>query len=137
MVCLDGRLLLFTKQWISKATVLYSLPAEPGEYTAEQLDTFDTEGMVTGADIDPSTGRIFLTGYTPLLARFLWVLYDYPAGMPFRGGHLRISLAGPAQTESVAFIDSDRLFLGSERFRILPAKIEILEIGGLLPSRLE
>ncbi|NDC76611.1 MAG: hypothetical protein EBZ67_01835 [Chitinophagia bacterium] len=137
MVCLDGRLLLFTKQWASKATVLYSLPAEPGEYTAERLDSFDTDGMVTGADIDPSTGRIVLTGYTPMLARFLWLLYDFPGGMPFRGRHLRVPLAGPAQTESVAFIDSDRLFLGSERFRILPARIEILEIGGLLPSRLE
>lgn len=137
MVFLDGRLLLFTKQWVSKATVLYRLPAEPGEYTAERLDAFDTDGMVTGADIDPSTGRIFLTGYTQMLSRFLWILYDFPGGMPFRGRQLRVPLAGPAQTESVACIDSDRLFLGSERFRILPARIEILEIGGLLPSRLE
>lgn len=129
MVCMDGRLLLFTKQWVTKATVLYSLPTEPGEYTAQRQDSFDTDGMVTGADIDPSTGRIVLTGYTPLLARFLWVLYDYPVGMPLRGRRVRIPLAGPAQTESVAFVGSDRLFLGSERFRMLPARIESLDLG--------
>ncbi len=135
MVCMDGRLLLFTKQWVSRGTVLYSLPTEPGEYTAQRLDSFDTDGLVTAADIDPATNRIVLTGYTPMLARFLWILSDYPEGMPLRGRRKRIGLAGPAQTESVSFAGSDRIFLGSERFRVLPARIESLEIGGLSSAK--
>jgi len=131
MVCLDGKLLLFTKQWVSKATVAYSIPTEPGTYTAQRIDSFDTDGMVTGADIDPSSGRIVLTGYTPMLARFLWVLFDYPRALPFQGRKLRVPLTGPAQTESVAFVGSDRLFLGSERFRILPARVESFDLDGL------
>jgi hypothetical protein len=133
MVCLDGRLLLFTKRWVSNGTVLYMVPAVPGEHVATRVDSFDTGGLVTGADLDPATGRIALTGYSRMLARFLWILYDHPPGMPFRGRSLRIGLTGPAQTESVAFAGSDRLFLGSERFRMLPARIEALALDGVLP----
>jgi len=134
MVCLDGRLLLFTKRWVSNGTVLYTVPALPGEHVATKVDSFDTGGLVTGADLDPATGRIVLTGYSRMLARFLWVFYDHPPGMPFRGRSLRIGLAGPAQTEAVAFVGSDLLFLGSERFRMLPARVESLAIGGALPA---
>ena len=43
-----------------------------------------------------------------------------------------IRLPGPGQTESACFTGTDQLLLGSERFRMLPERLESLWLGDLL-----
>ena len=132
MVCQNGRVFLFTKQWTGRQTSLYSFPAVPGQQVARKLGSFDAGGLITGAALSPDGQTLALTGYSPMLSRFIWILYGFSQDA-FFGGHRRlIRLTGPAQTESACFLDNDRLLLGSERFRMLPERMETLWLGDLL-----
>lgn len=133
MIVRNGKIHLFTKQWTGKKTTIYTLEAAPGkQQVAKKSGTMDCEGLITGATMDPSGNVLVLTGYTPLLSRFIWVLYDFK-GEDFFGGNRRlVRLNGPGQTESACFPEPDRLFIGSERFRILPDRTESLWLRDLL-----
>ena len=45
----DDSIYLFTKQWISLQTTVYSLPKTPGTHAAHRRETYDVKGLVTGA----------------------------------------------------------------------------------------
>jgi len=126
MIARQGRLFLFTKQWASKQTTIYALPATPGSHTAVRKATFDSEGLITGADIRPDGRQIALCGYSMLGNRFLILLYDYPEDHFFAGNKRRINLTGVFQTESVAFGPQGQLYLGSESFGISQARLEVI-----------
>ena len=133
MIVRNGKIHLFTKQWTGKKTTIYTLEAAPGkQQLARKSGTLDSEGLITGAAADPAGKVLVLTGYTPLLSRFIWLLYDFKGDDFFGGNHRLIRLNGPGQTESVCFPEADRLFIGSERFRILPDRMESLWLGDLL-----
>ena len=124
MIAFNGKLYLFTKQWKSQKTVVYRLDTLAGEQVAKRMDSLDVQGLVTGADIHPSTGRIILTGYTKLGRRFLYLLYGFKGDAFFSGNKRKVWLKGIAQTESVAFIDGENIFISSEAISILKPTIE-------------
>lgn len=132
MIVHEDRLYLFTKQWSSKQTSLYTLPKSPGYHTAVKLATYDVKGLVTGADIYPSTGTIILTGYTQTLQRFMFLLYDFKANAFFEGNKRKVMLKGIAQTESVAFFSRHLAFIGSEKAAIFPQRLESIDLSALL-----
>ena len=96
------------------------------------MGTLDAGGLITGATLDPAGALLVLTGYTPLLSRFIWLLYGFPEDGFFEGNRRMIRLTGPGQTESACFMGADQLMLGSERFRMLPERLESLWLGDLL-----
>ena len=132
MICRNGSVFLFTKQWTSRQTVLYTFPAVPGQQVARKLGSFDAGGLITGAALSPDGQTLALTGYSPMLSRFIWILYGFIEDAFFDGHRRMIRLTGPGQTESACFTDNDRLLLGSERFRMLPERLESLWLGDLL-----
>jgi len=133
MIVLNGKIYLFTKQWTGKKTTIYTLDVVPGkQQLARKSRTLDSEGLITGAALDPSGKVLVLTGYTPLLSRFIWLLYDFRGDDFFGGNHRLIRLNRQGQTESACFPEPDRLYIGSERFRILPDRMESLWLGDLL-----
>ncbi|MGC9330765.1 MAG: hypothetical protein ACP5DZ_02680, partial [Bacteroidales bacterium] len=56
-------LYLFSKNWGNLKTYLYALPKVPGEYPATLKDSFNVQGLVTGAAIDTVENQITLIGY--------------------------------------------------------------------------
>ena len=62
-ICLDRTLYLFTKDWVTRNTKVYSLPASPGSYTAELVDSFNVDGLETGADLSQDRQKLILLGY--------------------------------------------------------------------------
>ena len=68
---------LFTKDWVTKFTKHYVLPAVAGTYIAQLKDSFNVNGLITSAAID-SNGIIVLLGYDNVIPApcFLWMLYD-------------------------------------------------------------
>jgi hypothetical protein len=132
IICRDGHIFLFTKQWTGRQTALYKFPAVPGKQIAKRMGTMDAGGLITGAAISPDGKTVVLTGYSPLLSRFVWLLYGFNGDAFFEGHRRVIRLTGPGQTESACFLDNDRLLLGSEQFRMLPERMEILWLGDLL-----
>ncbi|MEM9820623.1 MAG: T9SS type A sorting domain-containing protein [Bacteroidota bacterium] len=116
---------LFTKNWVDNQTRHYVLPASPGSHTAQLRETFDTEGLVTGADINEN-GIISLIGYTETGVNFMWILFDYQEGYVFSGNKRKINLGTGltnSQTEAIVFRDEFTGYVSSENFNILPARL--------------
>ncbi|NDC77744.1 MAG: T9SS C-terminal target domain-containing protein [Chitinophagia bacterium] len=132
MVAYNGRLYLFTKQYTGGQTALYELPNTAGTHVATKLATLNINGLITGADILPDRRVIVLTGYTLTQQRFAYLLYDFTGNAFFGGNKRRIGLQGIAQTEAVAFLNNNRIVMGSEKAASFPAQMEALDLSGLL-----
>jgi len=116
---------LLTKNWVDSQTKHYVLPASPGNHTAQLRETFDTEGLVTGADINEN-GDLALIGYTTSGINFLWLLFDYQEGYFFSGNKRKIDLGTGltnSQTEAIVFKDEFTGYVSSENFNILPPRL--------------
>ncbi len=114
----DGdSLYLFSKNWENQQCRLYRLPKTPGTFIAQKLASFDTKGLVTGADINPRSGELILTGYTnKTWIPFMWVFTDYADHQYFSGNKQRVNMINlPAtQVEAIAFTRGRRAVITSE-----------------------
>jgi hypothetical protein len=127
MIIVDGKIYLFTKQWVSAGTALYELPAEPGTYVAQKKGNLQTNGLVTAASYDPVTKTIALVGYgVPLLNRFIYLLYDYKGQDFFSGNKRKMTIVGSKQTEGASFIGKE-VWISNEDSFFGPAAIEAID----------
>jgi hypothetical protein len=131
MIAYRNKLYLFTKQWKGNKTVVYELSKEAGMQTAMRRDSLDVGGLITGADVHPGSGRLVLSGYTKTGQRFLYLFSGFNSDSFFSGEKRKVWLAGPAQTESVAFINENVLLVGSEAISVLKQKLETLAVDTL------
>ncbi|ERM80938.1 hypothetical protein P872_12145 [Rhodonellum psychrophilum GCM71 = DSM 17998] len=124
---------LFTKNWVDNKTKYYTLSSQPGERVANYKMDFDTQGLVTAADINQNTGEIVLLGYQNLglsSQSFVWLLSGYAGSQIFSGKKSKINLGSPAvlgQTEGI-FLNKDNTgYISSERIQLggftVPAKL--------------
>jgi hypothetical protein len=140
-LALDTGLVLFTKEWISEKTTVYTLPKTPGNYTAQPVDTVDVGGLVTGATIT-DRGVIALCGYTKNGRPFVQLLYDYPAGKPGRGNKRRLYVDILLhQVEAIEHYRDGYFFLTNEAVRRppfvdIPPKLHLLDLSDVLPREL-
>ena len=138
MVAGTDSLYLFSKQWGSYQTVCYTLPKQPGTYTAYGRDTLDVQGMVTGACLLPGAGMLALCGYNIICQPFVWLLYGYDGNRFFGGGQLRIDLDNGIglQVESIATADGRHFFLTNEHFSRMgfdrPAQLLSLDLTDII-----
>lgn len=138
MVAGTDSLYLFSKQWGSYQTVCYTLPKQPGTYTAYGRDTLDVQGMVTGACLLPGAGMLVLCGYNVICQPFVWLLYGYEDNRFLGGGQLRIDLDNGIglQVESIATADGRRFFLTNEHFSRVgferPAQLMSLDLTDII-----
>lgn len=138
MVAGTDSLYLFSKQWGSYQTVCYTLPKQPGTYTAYGRDTLDVQGMVTGACLLPGARMLALCGYNIICQPFVWLIYGYEDNRFFGGGQLRIDLDNGIgqQVESIATADGRRFFLTNEHFSRMgferPAQLLSLDLTDII-----
>jgi len=118
MVALGDSLYLFSKNWSNQKTRLYRLPKVPGHYTAELIDSFEVNGLITGAAFSEEDSLIILTGYTRLFTTFSWMLWDFKGHDIFSGNKRRIELGIPFhQLEAACWNPHGKyFFLSNERF---------------------
>ena len=102
---------LFTKQWVSNQTTLYSLPKTPGTHIAHRHETYNANGLVTGAAYLPEYQLAVLCGYDyatenmlSALHPFIVLLYDFQAEKFFSGNKRRLDFDYliRAQVEAIA-----------------------------------
>lgn len=115
----DGnQLILFTKDWVSRKTKVYTIPAIPGTYSADLTSEWDIGGgLVTGAAWSSEVNTLFIIGYTPLWP-FLLVFNEFDPGNITNSSYERtdfIEFAG-TQTEAIAMNAQGTLFVSSESF---------------------
>ncbi|MFM9008867.1 MAG: T9SS type A sorting domain-containing protein, partial [Bacteroidota bacterium] len=108
---------LFTKRWVSGGTAVYGMPKSPGQYSAVPLDSFNTQGYITGATHLPEKQLIVLCGYNSFLQPFLYLLYDYTGSDFFSANKRRIPVNLPFhQLEGIATADGLRYYVANEAF---------------------
>ena len=113
MISFNGKIHLFTKSRRYNATAHYIL--NTGASVAEKAETFEVEGLITGASVSQDGNLIALVGYDlrPFIPTvFCWLLWDWKAGADlfFSGNKRRIELGSAlqvGQVESIGF-DSNR-----------------------------
>ena len=133
MTLYQGRLLLFTKNWGNLKTDIYSLPAEPGDYTALHHTTFDAGGLVTGAEFDPKKNILFLCGYKHYIP-ILWLIKDFQT-VDTRGWKtLRLNLDDRfgAQTEGICMGPGNKVYISTEETSLNPALLFRAEMSELI-----
>lgn len=116
-------LFLFTKDWVTRNTKVYTLPAKQGIYKAELVDSFAVECLITGADISRNMEKLVLLGYADYVP-YIWYFDGIDKGKILGGRSIKFSMIEyfGTQTEGIAFSGNDTLFISSEQSQ-LPSRI--------------
>lgn len=139
MVVTSDSIFLFTKQWVSLKTSLYSLPKIPGTYVANLILTYDIQGLVTGANLLPDKRIIALCGYSTLLQPFIFLLYDFNGTDYFGANKRKIGLSlSFHQIEGIASNNGLKYYLSNEYFSqtSTPQEFHILDLSSYLGNYL-
>jgi hypothetical protein len=114
----EGHLYLFSKNRLNHQSDLYRIPASPGTWQAEFLESFNTRGLITGADIHPEGHQVTLLGYRKKGDCFLWVLESFQEDNFFSGTkeYIRLGRFGKiGQTEGIVYKDDSSYYISSEK----------------------
>jgi hypothetical protein len=112
---------LFTKSRKNYNTVHYRI--NPSNNAADIVESFNSNGLITGASLSPDGKLIALVGYDlrPFIPTvFCWLLWDWPAGTDqfFAGNKRRIELGSAlqvGQVESIGFNSNRTAYISNER----------------------
>ena len=115
MICYNDSLFLFTKNWKNHKTKLYALPVIPGDYKISHRDSYNINGLVTGADINLFTKEIALIGYINYVP-FICILSNFEKNIFFKGDKIRYDLSSitNAQTEGITYISENYILISTE-----------------------
>lgn len=110
-----NKLHLFTKRWGDFHTAHYEIDLTSVSKTkiAKKIETFNTECLITGADIHHDT--LYLIGYTKEAA-YVWKFYDFKDHNFFNGKSKQTLIgltAAIGQTEGIAVTDS-KIYITAE-----------------------
>jgi hypothetical protein len=114
-VVLQNNIYLFTKQWTTEKTSVYSFPKNPGTHIAQLKETLDVQGLITGASTLPKKKGVILCGYSKMLQPFVYLLYDYKNNDFLTGNQRKIKIGLPFhQIEGIATDDGLLFYLTNE-----------------------
>lgn len=148
-VVTDDSIYLFTKQWVSTQTTIYSLPKTPGTHIAQRRETYNVNGLITGATYIPEYQLIVLCGYNynrkvkvASLRPFIVLLYDYQENRFFFGNKRRLNFKSSvkSQVEAIATHNGLDYYITNERFKAtvmgipfdLPANLKHMDLRDYL-----
>lgn len=102
VVHINNELFLFTKNWGDLKTSVYKIPKEKGNYKLSKIDSFDIQGLITGADYNIKNKSVLLTGYVDFKP-FVVALTNFSQNNPLDGEVDKkfIEVNGSTQIEGV------------------------------------
>ena len=106
----EGKVWLFTKDQNERASTVYTVPDQPGTYTAQRITSLAIPGQVTDVALSPDGRRLVLLGRSEL-----FVLTGNSWADLLKATPQRIDLAGTGQTEGVAFKTPQTLLISTEQ----------------------
>lgn len=115
IIAYNDSLYIFTKNWINNRTNIYALSKLPGTYSIEKVDDFWANGLVTGADYNPETGIVILSGYS-LIFPFI-IEIENIEGHAFSAADRKrynISVNQSVQIESIVAINYFQYYMTAE-----------------------
>ncbi|MBR5921991.1 MAG: T9SS type A sorting domain-containing protein [Bacteroidales bacterium] len=120
----DDSIYVFTKEWVSTQTTIYSIPKTPGTHIAHRRESYDVHGLITGASYMPEYQLIVLCGYDydPVnllssLHPYIILLYDFQEDRFFSGNKRRLDFdfSTRAQVEAIATRNALDYFIINEQ----------------------
>ncbi len=133
---------LFTKEWVRNETSIYALPKLPGNHVAQHRNSWNVQGLITGASYLEDEKLIVLSGYSSLLQPFIVLLYDFQANHFFSGNKRKINLnLSLHQIEGICTENGLDYYLSNERFVqsfiTIPQKLHSLDLRPFLSNYLQ
>ena len=127
---------MFTKEWVSTQTTIYSIPKTPGTHIARRHESYNVGGLVTGAAYMPEYRLVVLCGYDydPVnllssLHPFMILLYDFQGNRFFSGNKRRLDFdfSTRAQIEAIATHNALDYYITNEQtsFSVMDYVIDI------------
>jgi hypothetical protein len=113
LIFFNDSLFVFTKDWLRFSTKVYGFPAKCGEYSVFPIDSFNVNGLITGADILPS-GKFALIGYKNFHS-LMWIFQKTRSEFFSNPRFLNLEMLENAQTEGVCFSSTGDLFFSCEQ----------------------
>jgi type IX secretion system substrate protein len=113
----NNKLYLFSKNHGNQESRLYKLSSTSGSHIAELIDSFNTAGLITGADINLDENEVTLVGYIDQTwVPFVWLLFDYSGDGFFSGNKRRIDFPNiiATQTEAIVYTHGKNEVVTSE-----------------------
>lgn len=125
MFATEQYLYLFSKGWATGTTRLYRLPKTPGNYVAEVVNGFDSQGLITGADYDPKNKLLVLVGYVNKVWKpFMYLIFDFEEhGQNLANHRFEMTHLLGCQTEGVCFFEDGRCFVSAETSPAFTARV--------------
>lgn len=122
MVVSADSIYLFTKQWSSKKTSVYSLPKNAGTYVANLKATYDVSGLITGATYLEDKRLIVLSGYSGMVQPFFYLLFDFKEHEFFSGNKRKITMGSMSfhQAEGIATTNGADYYVTNEHLAQQP-----------------
>ncbi|MFT3748629.1 MAG: T9SS type A sorting domain-containing protein [Agriterribacter sp.] len=165
VICENGVLHLFTKDWVTSRTVHYVLPAIPGTHIARKKEQLNTDGLLITSAIKINSKVIALTGYNnPFTGTLperlnkrcsLWLIMGFTDMNNIFGTTTQIqkfdlgklfsipqSSNDRGQLEAIVAVNATRVFVAGERmlnttYSIdIPAQLFGIELGGVIPQEM-
>ncbi|WP_281322468.1 T9SS C-terminal target domain-containing protein [Flavobacterium aestivum] len=135
---LQDSIYLFTKQWTTEKTSIYSVPKNPGTHIAQLKVTLNVKGLITDTAALPKKKGIVLCGYSKMLQPFVYLLYDYKNNNFSTGNQRKIKIALPFhQIEGITTQDGLLFYLTNEAtikkpFVNTPQQIHSIDLSSYL-----
>jgi len=130
MIEFQDSLFLFSKNWTDHTTWMYKFPKKEGEYKITPVDTFNFNGLVTGADLNEDETILALLGYKDFKP-MVWIFSEFPNTSFFKGKKqlLKLESLFNAQTEGICFVGNDSLFISCERTFDFKPQVFLLDLS--------
>lgn len=106
----NNQLYLFTKNRDQKGSHLYTLPTKAGTYSAKKIGTYNIEGLITGACLNPKDNSVYLLGYG-----FYYHIPNFN-GTVNKGYQKGLPELVNMQTEGIDFKDDNTLYISCENY---------------------
>ncbi len=122
VVVIGNELFLFTKNWGDFQTSVYRIPTQMGTYEITEVDSYNIEGLITGADYNATNNTIVLTGYNGFIP-FVVELSEFTDNNPLNGKIEKnsIPVTGSRQIEAIAVNPDGSYYISAEESLGFPA----------------
>ena len=145
LISYGEQLLIFSKNWVDNRVNVYSIPKTNGTHSALLKSSYNTNGLITSAEISLNENIIYLIGYSNSQAPFMYTIHGIPNNsLDIFSGVIseKISNIVPLgnQVEAIALFEitpnQHRLYISNEKFIfsyeditiIFPPKLWLIEI---------
>ncbi len=139
MIIVGDSIFLFSKEWKTKQTTIYSLPKTAGKYSASKKSSFKIKGLVCGASFYEPKNQLALCGYTRNGRPFVTIFSDFEDTNFFAGKNIKYKLKPRfQQIEAITTSDGNTYTITNEKLKFLwidrQPKIQVFDFSKVIKN---